>query len=662
MLNQFRSLRWLLGGIYYGMMVCILGALALFYSHSIEQQYITTLTEKVEGQARLGADMLAPILDSRERAKGVQLNPRKQQSQDESGTEKTLQAILYLIKIRSGVRSSVILLAVDGSVIAEVPPSGGVPRDETQQPEVQEALFDEKNRTGTDIRYVPKQGEEFLFVAVPVIVRKSMKNRIKDEKDLLEAVMTSSTADTSEKSFTYGVLDLAVPTTAVKTAVGHFRTGIALAFVGALVLLLFINVAVSNYVSRPLATLSASAQRFAGGNLDESVEPSGAAEVFSLGESFNQMSEQLRLTITHLAHERAQAVSMLTSMVDGVLVTDLQGTILLLNDSARQICEPREGPILGSKLTEVAPSPELADLLRKTIETALPLRHELTFPQTGERIFEAHLAPVSLDEMLIGVVIVLYDITQQRKLEQDRSDFVANASHELRTPVTSIRAMAETLLDGGIEDAALTNDFLQTIAGESERLTALLDNLLKISHIEADRRLVNPITFDLVELVHHVTGRVMAPITAKRQHLDMDLPEQLPVTADRDALVQILVNLLDNARKYTPDGGTISIHVSGGDDVVRIQVADTGIGIPAADLERIFERFYRVDRARSRAQGGTGLGLAIVKHLVELHGGRIIVESEPAIGSSFTVVLPRQEETAPAEAGELPSETQTTVP
>ncbi|HEY3416337.1 MAG TPA: ATP-binding protein, partial [Armatimonadota bacterium] len=419
---------------------------------------------------------------------------------------------------------------------------------------------------------------------------------------------------------------------------------------------------VSSFISQPLATLSASAQRFAEGNLNESVAPSGATEIYSLGESFNRMAGQLRFTINNLALERAQAVSMLTSMVDGVLVTDLQGTILLLNDSAREICGHEDKAIVGKKLVDMVPSPELTDLLQKTIETALPLRHELTFPQTGDRVFEVHLAPVSLDDMLIGVVIVLYDITQQRKLEQDRTDFVANASHELRTPVASIRAMVETLLDGGREDDELTTDFLQTIAGESERLTALLDNLLKISHIESDRRLLNPTDLDLVDLVQHVAGRVLAPTVAKGQQLEMDLPKQLPVTADRDALVQILVNLLDNARKYTPDGGTISVHVSGGDDVVRLQVSDTGMGIPAADLERVFERFYRVDRARSRAQGGTGLGLAIVKHLVELHGGRIIVESELGVGSSFTVILPQQGSTAPAEAGELPSETQTTVP
>ncbi|HEY3417780.1 MAG TPA: hypothetical protein VGM23_12925, partial [Armatimonadota bacterium] len=174
MLKQFRSLRWLVGGIYFLIMVCILGALALYYSHSIEEQYVSTLKEKVEGQARLGADMLAPILDKRDQEKGALLAQNiRPQARKYDVTDHELQALLTKIRFRAGVRSSVILLEINGSVISEVPPSGGAPRDETQQPEVQQALFNEKNRIGSDIRYVPKQGEEFLFLAVPVIVRQN---------------------------------------------------------------------------------------------------------------------------------------------------------------------------------------------------------------------------------------------------------------------------------------------------------------------------------------------------------------------------------------------------------------------------------------------------------------------------------------------------------
>ena len=276
-----------------------------------------------------------------------------------------------------------------------------------------------------------------------------------------------------------------------------------------------------------------------------------------------------------------------------------------------------------------------------------------------ERIVEVHMAPVEVDNRQLGVVIVLYDITHQRKLEQVRRDFVANVSHELRTPVTSIRAMAETLSDAGMEDPEMAADFLQTIIGESERLTALLDDLLQLSRIESGRHLLVLEEVDLCAEIRHVAERVIAPITAKQQQLLLDLPASLWLVSDRHALIQVMVNLIDNARKYSPEGGTITVSLVELAARVQLQVTDTGIGIPAGDLQRIFERFYRVDKGRSRAQQGTGLGLAIVKHLLELLDGSIRVRSEVGVGSCFTVELPLQRaDSAPEEGGGLPSEAQ----
>jgi two-component system phosphate regulon sensor histidine kinase PhoR len=306
-------------------------------------------------------------------------------------------------------------------------------------------------------------------------------------------------------------------------------------------------------------------------------------------------------------------------------------------------------------LTEAITSCELQDLLEQTITTGIPLRRELTITHPLEHIVEVHLAPVEVEEHTLGVVIVLYDITQQRRLEHIHKDFVANVSHELRTPVASIRAMAETLLDAGDDQQEIATEFLQTIIGESERLTSLLEDLLNLARIESGNRMVTLEAFDLAELIRHVAQRVMAPVTEKHQQLILELPEELMVMADRDALFQIMINLLDNARKYSPDGGVISVSAFL-TDVLRIAVTDTGYGIPPVEIERIFERFYRVDKARSRAQGGTGLGLAIVKHLVEIQGGQITVRSEVGAGSTFTVILPQPDLVArmTEEAGELP--------
>jgi two-component system phosphate regulon sensor histidine kinase PhoR len=216
--------------------------------------------------------------------------------------------------------------------------------------------------------------------------------------------------------------------------------------------------------------------------------------------------------------------------------------------------------------------------------------------------------------------------------------------------------MAESLLEAGYDDPEVAVDFLRTIASEGERLTGLLDNLLKLSHLESDRRLITPEELDLSLLIRHVAERVIAPITDKHQQLLLEIPVYLPVTVDRDAIMQIVLNLVDNARKYSPDGGTISVQAER-DEVLRIKVTDTGFGIPTEDQERIFERFYRTTQARTQVQGGTGLGLAIVKHLVELHEGRIFVESEVGVGSTFTVVIPQPggEKSTPEDVGERSS-------
>ncbi len=655
------SLRWLIGGIYFIIMIVLLGALLLFFIQRIESDNMATVLSRLRGQARLGADLLVQRIETEYFAtKTSRLHNQRLlgadvlAAQGDVGQARLLADLLDYarnsddakqtlrrVHVNAGARR-VLLLDLDGTLVATSTnyAANTLPDDfAAVSPEVRAAI-DGDSGLGDNIRYDEQAGEDIAFIAALVHVKTLVPPTSKMEKTRTHLVPL-------------GVLVLAAPLTDVKDKIGGIKLAVGLTFLGVLVLLFFINSGVSNYISEPLQTLSRAAERFATGDLQQRIIPTGAGEVASLGASFNDMAAQLRVTITRLAEERAQAEAILTSMVDGVLVTDLTGNIVLMNTMAEVMCNVSEEQVLGKPLSDAVLHFDILDLLQKTLDSALPNKLEVTFTRPTERVVEVHVAPVTVGEMLIGAVIVLYDITHQRRLEQVRRDFVANVSHELRTPVTSIRAMAETLADADGEDPELARDFMTTIISESERLTALLDDLLQLSQIESGRRLITPQALNIAEVIRHVAQRVLGPITARHQRLVLTVPEVLDGCADRDALVQILVNLIDNARKYSPEGSAIRVTAEQ-DTALRIRITDDGLGIPEADLERIFERFYRVDKARSRAVGGTGLGLAIVKHLVELHGGWISVHSELGVGSTFTVTLPSPA-APPAEAGELPA-------
>ena len=685
------SLRWLIGGIYFFIMVTILGTLALYFSYRITGDYMAALIRTRSGQASLAADLLVPIVKifelDRERlhllagtntpamqhalddlitrpdllrgltadALAPRVRPRHGITvpqllfllRDLGNTHRTITFTLRSIYKRTTPVRRVTVLKLDGTVIADTPPFTSDPAATAFTPEVLQALDIRGEGIGVDIRYNPHTAEETLYIAVPI--EEKHDQAIPPSAPLLPGEVTT----VHRRLLRLGVLVLATPVSEVRGTITNIKIAIALAFLAGMLILFFVNAGISHTISSPLAILSQAAGRFAGGHFNEQVAVSGAAEVVSLGDSFNRMARHLRLTITRLAEERAQAEAILASMVDGVLVTDMQGTVLLMNRSAEQIAGMTESTVVGRPLADTDFPADLSTLLDTLRENGIPVTHEMTFTQPEERVVEVHMAPVDVEERHLGIVIVLYDITTQRKLEIIRRDFVANVSHELRTPVASIRAMAESLHATNADDPQTTMEFLGTIIEESERLTALLNDLLQLSRIESGRHLITPGPIDLCAIIRQVAAQLMVPLSAKRQQLHLELPAAIIVLADRNALVQILLNLLDNARKYTPEGGVITVQADA-DTMAHLRITDTGFGIPAEDLDRIYERFYRVDKARSREQGGTGLGLSIVKHLVEMHEGRITVRSEVGVGTTFTVLLPLAADRS-EEAGELPA-------
>jgi two-component system phosphate regulon sensor histidine kinase PhoR len=360
----------------------------------------------------------------------------------------------------------------------------------------------------------------------------------------------------------------------------------------------------------------------------------------ALGVSLNQTASRLDRTIRTLTEERNLSSAILGSMVEGVAVVNASERLLFANPGFAEILDLDVPPQSGRALVEVVRQTELLEAVRQVLRGEPRVEAEIVTGTLRQRFFAVTVAAVSAAETS-GAVIVLHDITDLRKLERVRRDFVANVSHEFKTPLTAIQGFAETLLAGAIDDAQNRVRFLEIILEHSQRLARLTDDLLRLSQMDADRLGLEIQGVGVSQFVESCVETARRPAAERDLRISVNLSNRLPdIAADRRRLAEVLQNLLDNAIQYTPPGGQIMLSASANGSEVTFTVSDTGIGIPQTDQPRIFERFYRVDVARSREVGGTGLGLAIAKHLVEVHGGRIWVESEVGQGSQFHFTVP----------------------
>jgi two-component system phosphate regulon sensor histidine kinase PhoR len=360
----------------------------------------------------------------------------------------------------------------------------------------------------------------------------------------------------------------------------------------------------------------------------------------ALAASLNQTAARLDRTIRTLTEERNLSSAILGSMVEGVAVVNASERLLFANPGFAEILDLDVPPQSGSALVEVVRQTELIEAVRQVLRGEPRVETEIVTGTLRQHFFAVTVAAVSAAETS-GAVIVLHDITDLRKLERVRRDFVANVSHEFKTPLTAIQGFAETLLAGAIDDAQNRVRFLEIILEHSQRLARLTDDLLRLSQMDADRLGLEIRGVGVHQFVESCVETAQRPAAERDLRISVNLSSRLPdMAADRRRLAEVLQNLLDNAIQYTPPGGQIMLSASANGSEVTFTVSDTGIGIPQTDQPRIFERFYRVDVARSREVGGTGLGLAIAKHLVEAHGGRIWVESEVGQGSQFHFTVP----------------------
>lgn len=484
-------------------------------------------------------------------------------------------------------------------------------------PEIRGALEGER---GTAQRYSSTARAELLYVALPIQ---------SDDKII-------------------GALRLSIP---IKAFRGELRqTNLHIALLGLVVALAaaLIVLWLSRRISSPLARMKADAQHFAAGDFSQPVEASGSTEMSELATALNEMAAQLDEKIRSLTLRRNEQESILTSLREGVIAVDQREHILFVNDAAARLLGVDGERITGRLLTEIIRASELQRFISRMMQGSAAVGEAEVYSSStpGQVLQVAATELCDAASRRIGLLIVLNDVTRMRRLETVRREFVSNVSHELKTPVTSIKGYIETLREGAMNDPQALNTFLGRIARNADRLNSIIEDLLALSRLEqekTDAYRTWPVT-DLRPVVESALANIRTQLEEKRIHVRSSTPESICARINATLIEQAMVNLLDNAVKYSEPERKIEIESERIDDEACIRIRDHGIGIAAEHLPRIFERFYRVDRARSREQGGTGLGLAIVKHIVQVHGGRVTVESTLGSGSTFTIHLPFAED------------------
>jgi two-component system phosphate regulon sensor histidine kinase PhoR len=437
------------------------------------------------------------------------------------------------------------------------------------------------------------------------------------------------------------ILRLVIPVSAVAKFEGEAQkilaAGAILVFLISLVLSLLISLA----VTRPLAKISSVAKAIASGDFSKKILVRSDDEIGDLEKTLNYMSDEIKTKIGKIESGEAKLETVLSGMIEGVIVTDARGKITLANPSIRKLFFIDTAPE-GKTPLEVIRNSAVQDIVDRVLKGDQRIAtEEISVSSPEEKFIKVSGVAIIKEKQREGAIFVFHDITELRRLEKVRQDFVANVSHELRTPLSSIKGYSETLI-GGVSNEKDRQEFLGIIYRESDRLAKLINDLLDLSKIESGKMAMVFMPVEIAPLMRRSAGVLEKSARDKSIKIKFNIPDGLPnAMADENRLSQVFLNLFDNAIKYTPEGGSVEISVTAQGKFLKVDVSDTGVGIPQSDLPRVFERFYRVDKARSRQLGGTGLGLSIVKHIVQSHGGQVWVNSEEGRGSTFSFTIPK---------------------
>ncbi len=502
------------------------------------------------------------------------------------------------------------IIAADGKVLADSDYEIKEMDNHRNRPEVVQAI--ESDYSGTAIRYSETIGEEMLYYALPV----------KNQGELI------------------GVLRISRPIEFIRSVLFEDIKSYLFFFIILAAITIIFGWRLTYSIVKPLETVTKTAEKISEGDLSQRIPVRKYnSEIEKLARMFNLMAEELEDKITEISQEKNRIEAILESMVDGVIAVDKKGKISLINSAARRIFNIEAEKVKGKELINSLFSHRIDMYLERAFDKKESISREIKYNNPEQKIIQATFIPL-LDESedVNGGVIVLTDITELRKLETVRNDFVANVSHELRTPLTSMVGYLDTLLESNIEDPKTRDRFLKIIKEETDRLSVLIKDLMNLSKIESQSFDLE--ADDLIKVINKVVNLLKQNAENKNIEIKLKFDEQIPlVYMVREQIKQVLINLIDNAIKYTSAGGEVLIRVEKEEDKIYCFIKDNGMGIPRADQERIFERFYRVDKARTRSLGGTGIGLSIVRNIIKQHGSEIQVKSREGAGSEFYFYL-----------------------
>lgn len=526
----------------------------------------------------------------------------------------------YIKSAGRKAQTRITLIASDGTVLADSNEDIRSMDNHANRPEIKKALAGED---GNSIRYSNTLGRTMLYVAIPI----ELKNRGN------------------------AVLRVAVPTTAYETKLDQIRFTILLIGLGITGVAAILAYYSARRISSPLEKMKEGAEQLTKGRIDQLVEISSdhmSVEMAGLAGALNKMAGEINRRIRVIIHQRNELEAVFSSMADSVVAIDPELKILRMNQAAAELFALTPDAVSGEPIHGVIRNQELLSLIEKVLEKNIPLKEEVTlFDGTQPLILQCHLVPLCAENEVMGVLLVMHDLTKLNRLENIRQDFVANVSHELKTPITAVKGYVETLLDGALEDKEDATRFLTIVAKQTNRLDAIIDDLLALSRIE-NKDEAGEVELS-VQPVRPVFEAAIQTCSAASEQKNIEIvvedDEQLEVQMNQPLLEQALINLLQNGINYSPKDSKIVLQAAkgktmAGQETIHLSVIDQGPGIAREHLPRLFERFYRCDKARGRDLGGTGLGLAIVKHIAHAHKGRVDVTSARGKGSTFTITIP----------------------
>jgi two-component system phosphate regulon sensor histidine kinase PhoR len=580
---MFRSIQWRITISFILVAIVSMGILGAYLVNSTRNSQLDNLRSQLENEARITAEASLPVF----LVKGGDLDALAR-------------------KLGNEINARITIIALNGTVLGDSHQDPAAMENHATRPEVIDALA---SGLGESTRYSTTLGEQMMYVAVPV---------------------------TNENTIV-GVARVALPLDAVANSVNRITLIIILATVVAAVLVIVAAVLIGRATTRPLREITKASKRIASGELGQKIPVRTRDEIGQLAQAFNEMSSNLNKLVGDISTERTKLQTVLTNMADGVIMTDMEGKIVLANQATERLFNFREEDVINKPLIEAAHDHEADEILKLCLRTGQTQSGQFE-SVTSKRFLRAIAIPI-VEGKLTGALLLFQDLTEVRNVQTMRRELVGNISHELRTPIAGIKAMVETLRGGAVDDKEAAIDFLTRIDSEVDHLTQMVSELTELSRIETGRAELRMSSVNLNLLVEEVITRLNTLAQRQQVTIIADLAPDFPIIkADNDRIRQTLTNLVHNAIKFNHPGGKATVSTGVDRESVTVSVSDNGIGISEEDLPHVFERFYKADKARPT--GGSGLGLAIAKHVVQAHGGSIWAQSEEGKGSTFSFSLP----------------------